>query len=57
MMTLIFCSEKCIHQAEGCCTLNTAAAVTNTGTKGCIHQEKPLVSSLYLNRPMPRRPL
>ncbi len=56
-MTLIFCSEKCIHQAEGCCTLNTAAAVTNTGTKGCIHQEKPLVSSLYLNRPMPRRPL
>ncbi len=56
-MTMITCSEKCVHQSEGYCTLCTAAAVTDTTTRGCIHQEKPMVSSLSLNRPTPKRPL
>lgn len=56
-MTLIFCSERCIHQSEGLCTLNAAAAVTDPTAKGCIHQEKPMVASLSINRPVPKRPL
>ena len=56
-MTLITCSEKCVHQAKGYCTLSAAAAVTDPTAKGCIHQEKPMVSSLGLNRPTQQRPL
>ncbi len=51
-MTLIFCTEKCVHQSEGYCTLSAAAAVTDVTAKGCIHQEKPTVPSLSLSRPV-----
>ncbi len=56
-MTLISCSEKCIHQSEGYCMLDAAAAVTDTTVRGCIHQEKPVISSLSINRPAQKRPL
>ncbi len=56
-MTLITCSEKCIHQAEGYCTLGQVSCVRDIYSKGCVHQEKPVVSSLSLNRPAQKRPL
>lgn len=48
-MTFIPCDERCIHQREGFCTLETASAVTDC-TGGCIHKVKPESSISQLNR-------
>lgn len=36
-MNLIPCSEDCLYQSDGCCTLETPAQVTGTLTRGCVH--------------------
>ncbi len=50
-MTLIPCSERCIHQAEGMCTLDAAAAATDLSGSGCIHCVRPESPIRMLNRP------
>ena len=57
-MTCIPCGEKCIHQREGFCTLEQPAAVTDSGSRGCIHRVRPESSFRRLNRPeQQQRPL
>jgi hypothetical protein len=36
-MNLIPCSEDCLYQVDGCCTLETPAQVTGNLTHGCVH--------------------
>ncbi|MDD6175102.1 MAG: hypothetical protein PUC59_05010 [Firmicutes bacterium] len=36
-MNLIPCSEDCLYQADGCCTLETPAQVTGNLAHGCVH--------------------
>ncbi|MBQ9461663.1 MAG: hypothetical protein IJU51_07115 [Clostridia bacterium] len=50
-MTLIPCSERCIHQAEGMCTLSSASEVTNIDGRGCIHRVRPETPMQIVNRP------
>ena len=36
---MIACSEKCIHQKDGICTLNKATKPSNTPIKDCPYFE------------------
>jgi len=36
-MSIITCAEDCNYQQEGYCQLDTAAIITNTTQKGCVH--------------------
>ena len=36
-MNLIPCSEECLYQVDGCCTLEKPAQVTGNLTHGCVH--------------------
>lgn len=37
-MVFIPCSEKCIYQQDGCCTLSEVSTVSNTEAGGCIYK-------------------
>ena len=36
-MNLIPCSEDCLYQTDGCCTLEKPAQVTGSAAHGCVH--------------------
>ncbi len=38
MNSMIPCSEDCIYQIDGYCTLNTPTIVTNISNHGCVHR-------------------
>lgn len=38
-MNLINCSEKCIHQVDGCCMLGGVASITNTAGSHCAYYD------------------
>lgn len=45
-MNLINCSEKCIHQADGYCTLGGVASITNTKGTHCAYYDNGSRSAL-----------
>ncbi|MFZ5352529.1 MAG: hypothetical protein ACOZCL_07335 [Bacillota bacterium] len=39
-MILIYCTESCIYQDDGHCTLDTITSLKNTTEKGCEYYEE-----------------
>lgn len=37
-MSMIPCSEDCVYQRDGYCSLDIPPLVTNTDAKGCVHK-------------------
>ena len=36
-MSLIPCTDPCVYQREGCCTLDRACSAGEARTGGCVH--------------------
>ena len=49
-MTFIPCDERCIHQEEGFCTLDTPMPVAEVSHGGCIYKTRPESPISFLSR-------